>query len=79
MAGSSGFVFVLDEELSEDDLVAITVTTPSGKTCSSGRGRVERENGHSAPARRLWRRRGGARAWPFRSSWHARAAMEDSM
>lgn len=32
MGGAHGFTFVLDEELSEDDLVAVSVTTPSGKT-----------------------------------------------
>ncbi|MCK4869165.1 MAG: hypothetical protein KAT39_14025 [Alphaproteobacteria bacterium] len=32
MAEADGFVFVLDEELSEDDLVAMTVTTPSGQS-----------------------------------------------
>lgn len=32
MAEADGFVFVLDEELSEDDLVAVIVTTPCGKT-----------------------------------------------
>jgi hypothetical protein len=32
MAGAHGFVFVLDEELSEGSLVALIVKTPSGKT-----------------------------------------------
>lgn len=32
MRGSRGFAFALDEELSEGDLVAVVVTTPSGKT-----------------------------------------------
>jgi hypothetical protein len=32
MLGDHGFSFVLDEELSEDNLVAFIVTTPSGKT-----------------------------------------------
>lgn len=32
MGGSDGFTFTLDEELSEDDLVALIVTTPSGET-----------------------------------------------
>ncbi|MDH3228435.1 MAG: hypothetical protein OEN55_01460 [Alphaproteobacteria bacterium] len=31
MAGANEFVFELDEEFSEGDLVAMTVTTPSGK------------------------------------------------
>ena len=32
MAGAGEFIFVLDEELSEDNLVALVVTTPSGQT-----------------------------------------------
>jgi hypothetical protein len=32
MVGRGGFSFEIDEELCEDDLVAIVVTTPSGKT-----------------------------------------------
>ncbi|MGE0119871.1 MAG: hypothetical protein AB7S71_10960 [Dongiaceae bacterium] len=32
MSEGHGFVFVLDEELSEDDLVALVVTTPAGQT-----------------------------------------------
>ena len=32
MAEADDFVFALDEELSEDNLVAMTVTTPSGQT-----------------------------------------------
>lgn len=32
MPRSHGFAFELDEELSEGDLVAVVVTTPSGKT-----------------------------------------------
>jgi hypothetical protein len=31
VTSASGFVFVLDEELSEGNLVAVTATTPSGK------------------------------------------------
>jgi len=32
MPRSHGFAFAIDEELSEGDLVAVAVTTPSGKT-----------------------------------------------
>lgn len=32
MAEADDFVFVLDEELSKDNLVAVIVTTPCGKT-----------------------------------------------
>ena len=32
MTRSGGFTFEIDEELSEDDLVAFIVTTPSGKS-----------------------------------------------
>ena len=31
MRGTHGFAFVLDDELCEDDLVAVVVTTPSGQ------------------------------------------------
>jgi hypothetical protein len=32
MGGTHGFTFLLDEELSEGNLVALVVTTPSGQT-----------------------------------------------
>jgi hypothetical protein len=32
LRGAHGFIFELDEELSDDNLVAVIVTTPSGKT-----------------------------------------------